>query len=416
MDGGRGDRRCRRCFVAVLLVFGVFGVPGEEAAPRCPSCSCCRRSGVVLSFAARRVIRNAEGTRTGENLANTAWWICADRRPRLHRLPVRDRLRDPPRRARTTLDRWIEKVKAGDDVSINDAFLRTRDPAQRGQDLARRHRAALRPVPRRLHRLHADRPRPDRPAQQGGMRVHARGREEWAYKPGRIDCVFNGHAEVPGGDVPDRSIGLKGSRGGGRRAAGGSGGSGVSRRIAGLRPARQLTLTPYGWLVAVEESGAGLRPSSSAQCPGRARSDPLRYQAMMKPDSNVAIRGPGRWPRRHFRAVAVTGVLAAAGPVHERLRRVLVPDHFFKAAGGGEPTADKRRPVQIDLGDDGPHAGEAGGSRNSLDKQAHLSRLPTQLIEVRVPVRTPASRAGERRGRPRAAGRRVHRPGTRPRS
>ena len=32
--------------------------------------------GVVLCFAARRVIRNSEGTRTGENLANTAWWIC----------------------------------------------------------------------------------------------------------------------------------------------------------------------------------------------------------------------------------------------------------------------------------------------------------------------------------------------------
>src|SRR4051794_20298782 len=32
--------------------------------------------GIVLSFAARRMIRNSEGTRTGENLANAAWWVC----------------------------------------------------------------------------------------------------------------------------------------------------------------------------------------------------------------------------------------------------------------------------------------------------------------------------------------------------
>src|SRR5437879_3514558 len=32
--------------------------------------------GGVLSFAARRMIRNSEGTRTGERQANAAWWTC----------------------------------------------------------------------------------------------------------------------------------------------------------------------------------------------------------------------------------------------------------------------------------------------------------------------------------------------------
>src|SRR5438093_1247197 len=30
---------------------------------------------IVLSFAARRAIRNSEGTRTGEKLAANAWWL-----------------------------------------------------------------------------------------------------------------------------------------------------------------------------------------------------------------------------------------------------------------------------------------------------------------------------------------------------
>src|SRR5262245_39841596 len=58
--------------VLVLLAFSALLANNPRVQPELLAL---RALGIVLGFAARRVIRNSEGTRTGENLANMAWWI-----------------------------------------------------------------------------------------------------------------------------------------------------------------------------------------------------------------------------------------------------------------------------------------------------------------------------------------------------
>ena len=62
-------------FVAVLLALGVSAFLAKKPLIQ-DELLALPAVGIVLSFAARRVIRNSEGTRTGERLANSAWWIC----------------------------------------------------------------------------------------------------------------------------------------------------------------------------------------------------------------------------------------------------------------------------------------------------------------------------------------------------
>src|SRR5262245_61762458 len=69
--------------------------------------------GIVLSFAARRMIRNAEGTRTGDNLANIAWWTCVigGLGYAAYLLAIDFAIR---RDARIELERWVDHLKSGD--------------------------------------------------------------------------------------------------------------------------------------------------------------------------------------------------------------------------------------------------------------------------------------------------------------
>ena len=116
-------------FVGILLALGLSAFLAKKPLIQ-PELLAFPAIGVVLSFAARRVIRNAEGTRTGENLANNAWWICviAGLGYAAYLLAIDFAIR---RDARSELERWIEHIKTGDEVSFNTAFLRTREPGQR---------------------------------------------------------------------------------------------------------------------------------------------------------------------------------------------------------------------------------------------------------------------------------------------
>jgi hypothetical protein len=60
-------------FVGLLIVLGLSAFLAKKPLIQ-PELLALPAVGIVLSFAARRVIRNAEGTRTGESLVNRAWW------------------------------------------------------------------------------------------------------------------------------------------------------------------------------------------------------------------------------------------------------------------------------------------------------------------------------------------------------
>src|SRR5438552_3382203 len=80
---------------------------------------------IVLAFAARRMIRNAEGTRVGEDLANIAWWMSLVLALVYfaYLMAVGYSIR---RDAETEVQRWVDYIRAEDYVRAFDRTL----PAQ----------------------------------------------------------------------------------------------------------------------------------------------------------------------------------------------------------------------------------------------------------------------------------------------
>jgi hypothetical protein len=371
-------------FVAVLLALGVSAFLAKKPLLQ-PEILVLPALGIVLSFAARRVIRNAEGTRTGENLANSAWWICliAGLGYAAYLLAIDFAIR---RDARTTLDRWIEKVKAGDDVSINDAFLRTRDPAQRSKispdDTAQ--------IYGRFREEYIGFKQTDliRLAQRnkGQCDITPEGVKEWTYRGEGIDCAFNGTMKCPEGKFP-LIIGLRGAESTGGETLGRQWGVVYSPNTSYIQR-DQISLTPYGWLMAaLEESGSAFANQFLLSVRAGPTSIPYAYQAMMKSDSKAP---PRTWqiaavtlPVR----IAVTGGLAATAPYTSDFVAYSFPDHFYKAVGGGEPTAEQRAQFKAIWETTGLM--QAGGRlKNSLDKQPLLT-VTDSSIELRVPCELP---------------------------
>jgi len=372
-------------FVAVLLALGVSAFLAKKPLLQ-PEILVLPAIGIVLSFAARRVIRNAEGTRTGENLANIAWWICliAGLGYAAYLLAIDFAIR---RDARTTLDRWIEKVKAGDDVSINDAFLRTRDPAQRAKispdDTAqiegrfREEYIGFRQTDLiRLARRN-----------KGQCEITPGGVKEWAYRSGVIDCAFTGTMKCPEGKFPV-IIGLRGAEAPGGETVGRQWGV-VFTPNAGYIQRDQVSLTPYGWIMAaLEESGSQFGNQFLLSVRSGPSAIPYAYQAMMRPESklpfrawqNVAATAPGR--------IAITGGLAATLPYTSDFVAYSFPDHFYKAVGGGEPTPEQRAQFKAIWETTGLM--QVGGRlRMSQDTQPLLS-VTDSSVEVRVPCELPS--------------------------
>ena len=319
-------------FVGVLLALGVSAFLAKKPLIQ-PELLVLPVLGIVLSFAARRMIRNSEGTRTGENLANNAWWICRDRGSRLRRLPARDRLRHPPRRS-SQLDRWVEKVKAADDESINDAFLRTRDPAQRGKISPKDTDQIARPISRRVRRLQAGRSRPRGAAERGECEIVPEGVKEWMYRAGGDRLRVHRDPEVPGGYDSRSWSACAESRPraeSGRAAVVGD----VLTRTA-TSSAISVRLTPYGWMLsALEKSGWRSANQFIGQCPRgtagpfptRIRHDQNRLEDVLRDlaDPRTDHTGPngrgGRNGRRRRPTRAITSRLFVPGSVLQGRRR-----------------------------------------------------------------------------------------------
>ena len=371
-------------FVSILLVLGV--VAFREKKPLIHAALLAFPVlGIVLSFAARRMIRNAEGTRTGENLANSAWWICliAGLGYGAYLLAIDFAIR---RDARNTLDRWIEKVKAGDDVSINDAFLRTRDPAQRSKispdDTAQ--------IYGRFRDEYIGFKQTDliRLAQRnkGQCEITPEGVKEWTYRGEGIDCAFNGTMKCPEGKFP-LVIGLRGAESTGGETVGRQWGV-IYTPNAGYIQRDQVSLTAYGWLMAaLEESGSAFANQFLSSVRAGPGAIPYAYQAMIRTDSKLPFRtwqmAAGTLPGR----IAVSGGLAATAPYTSDFVAYSFPDHFYKTVGGGEPSAEQRAQFKAIWETTGLM--QAGGRlKNSLDNQPLLS-VTESMIELRVPCELP---------------------------
>lgn len=207
---------------------------------------------IVLSFAARRVIRNSEGTRTGRlfniDLPNFAWWggLVLGLGYISYLLAIEFSIRKD---AQSEVQTWADLMIKGDDESLNRAFHRTQDPSQRksvaptkgdllearwGKEYIAFRQADL----RRLMLRNGS----DFKLELGGLR-------DWHYQPTGIECVYTATLTCPEGTFP-LLISMKGVEG----AAAGTDSGGRQWQIMhapmiGFIDKARARLTPYGWFV-----------------------------------------------------------------------------------------------------------------------------------------------------------------------
>ena len=371
-------------FIAILLFLGLSGFLAKKPVIQ-PELLALPAIGVVLSFAARRVIRNAEGTRTGEGLANSAWWICvvAGLGFAAYLLAIDYAIR---RDAKNELERWINDVKASDEVSLNRAFLRTRDPGQRsgispedtaqiqarfGDDYASFQQCDLVQTARR---------------NSDDFQFIGGAVKEWNTRGGGIECLYSGTLKCREGTFPV-VVAMRGVESTSTEVAGRQWWVLFTPQGGYFARDRQKR-TPYGWMVtALEETGNIFGNQFIASLRGGSWAVPYAYQAMIVPDPKPSIRfwvdaGPST-PAR----VGALGGLGAARPYTPDFLKYSFRDTFYKAPGGATPSEQQRKEFMT--------AWEAAGLlparsrlRNSPEPRPLLTVTPTR-VEVRIPCEIP---------------------------
>ncbi len=170
---------------------------------------------IVLSFAARRIIDNSEGTRTGWlyglNLVNAAWWVAVvgGLGYAAYLFAIDYSIR---RDGENELQRWLASLTAADkdlEISINQAFLRTLEPGRR-TGLRPENTEQLRSEFRNeyLQFRQCDLVR-IASRNRGACTFEISGVREWATRPWGVDCVFGVTLRCPEGIFP-LSIPVKG--------------------------------------------------------------------------------------------------------------------------------------------------------------------------------------------------------------
>lgn len=371
-------------FVIVLLALGISAFLAKKPLIQ-DELLALPAIGIVLSFAARRVIRNSEGTRAGERLANTAWWICviSGLSYAAYLAAIAYSIR---RDAKSELEKWVGNLLTPDETSFNRAFLRTRDPSERSKiDPTDTPQIEGRFRDEYLGFKQGDLIRiARRNAGDAGSSFTSGGVREWSYRSGGIDCVYSGVLKCSEGTFPVM-VALRGAdassaiEGAGRQWV-------VMFNQNGFFVRDQVTMTRYGWLMrAFEESGGGFGTMFLESFRAGNWAMPYVYQSMVKPDSNfpywhtALLTTPGR--------LGVTGGMAAVVPYTKEFFEYSFPDRFFKLPGGREPSPEQRAQFKT-IWENAGLLPSGGRLRNSPDKQALLTLTDTS-IEVRVPCELP---------------------------
>jgi hypothetical protein len=354
---------------------------------------------IVLSFAARRVIRNSEGTRTGENLANTAWWLalvlglCYVAYWAAFDFAIR-------RDARGEAKKWTDLLAKGAEEDLDDAFLRTVEPGKR-QGISKTDTYALR-TRFRDERLSFRNSDLLKLAQRNkGELEFTPGAVTWAYKPGTIDCVLQGTVKCPEGTFPI-VLPLKGVDG-----VTGTEGGGGGRQWTILRPGgggfidqSRATRTDYGWLVLyLELTGASFGKSFVGHLAVGPTSHSYVYRAFVAPGGDfagwtgVAVGRDATGAPNHLLTLA--SHLAFAVPARAWLGDAgyieYMDKQFFKLPGGADPAPPQKDQffkswTQQGLKPAGDKLKDPGG--NVIDKD-DVTTITDTAVEVRVPVEIP---------------------------
>lgn len=345
---------------------------------------------VVLSFAARRMIRNSEGTRTGENLANAAWWLALvlGLAYTAYLFAISFAIR---REAASEVAKWVELVREEKTVP---AFYQTLAPGMR-QSVSKTETAQIESRFRDellafngtdLVRLARRNP--------GALTFTPDTVADWSYKPGTIDCTFNGVVTCPEGRFPV-VIPLKGIEG--VTAAEGVKGGGRQWMIArppggGFIQQDKATRTTYGWMVVLLELNGNAFAKAFIDHVGAGPTGyPFLYRAFVSDPGDPKWAEVVRNPRFHLPfAIPLAMTQPGAFPGG-------VPDGFFAGPDGVQAEAPLRDRFLASWNLLGVY--EAGrrlkdGAGNVPDKESAL-KLTDTAIELRVPVEIPLASANK---------------------
>jgi len=238
-----------KLFVAILLTFGCIYTIFYKKKPFLEDWLLLLPGlAVVLSFTARRLIQNSEGTRTGVlygvDLPNAAWWsaVVGGLGYAAYLFGINYSIRQE---AIGEVDRWAGYVVKGDDQSLTRAFFRTRDPNERGKDQDNKKGMESRWKNEYLGFRHSDLVRlTGRNLEKSSITLG--GLREWATRPNEVDCVVAGTLRCPEGTF-QLSVPLRGIE-----APGGLTGRQWQIRLVGERGyilKEESHLTHYGWFV-----------------------------------------------------------------------------------------------------------------------------------------------------------------------
>lgn len=339
---------------------------------------------IVLSFAARRVIRNAEGTRTGElfgvNLPNAAWWVSLVLLLGYgaYMLAIDVVIR---REARGEVERWVNLIA---EDKIPQAFDRTLPPGGRRRgvgELQAEFREEL------LTFRNSDLVRTAL-RNKGEMTFTPGSIRDWQYKPTGIDCVFTGTVRCPEGTFPVHVM-LKAGEGV-------SGAEGVpGGRQWQIVPGTSFiqwtgsTRTPYGALLGeLERQGTVFGQSFVRTFAERPGAQYFTYKGYVEPggDPAACYRPVDTAPAR----AAVTGgqgIFVGIPPDQLDKHRAEVRDRLLRLPDGQTPTDHQRNQLQA-VWERGTVMAPGTRLRGTAEPPT-LIQVTDTAVEVRVPFETP---------------------------
>lgn len=342
---------------------------------------------IVLSFAARRVLRNSEGTRTGSlfgiDLPNAAWWtgLVLGLGYISYLLAIEYSIRND---ARNEVKAWSDLVLKGDPDSLNRAFHRTQDPNQRkgigpsdGQRMELRWRNEIIGF-RQCDLVRLIARNPDSKLELGGLR-------DWAFKPNGVECNFTAKLTNAEGTFPIQ-VGMRGMDGG---PEGGGRQWQIHFTSAGFIQGDMVSITPYGWYVGQLGRLGGEFGRRFIAASSNRESRPYAFLdfTQANPNDSEFLR-PLTLDSQRARNVVVSvaaGIAWKPGPaVYD-----YTADLLFTLPGGEKPNDDLKKAFRTAWDKMGiVKSGER--LMQSPDQNDHLTITDSQ-IEIQIPIEIPTN-------------------------
>lgn len=357
---------------------------------------------IVLSFAAKRLIQNSEGTRTGildkgavrVDLVKSSWWIAVvgglGFAAYLFAIDYSVR-----RDAAIKAEEWAGHALNDDPDKTGWAFLRTLDPGRRaaiGADDLARIEAEFGPA--YLAFKQADLillARRNPGACQFGSGVV----KEWVYQPGLTKCAFGGVVRCPEGLFPVE-FEMRGTEGGAKADVTKAEMVGRQWSVT-YQPGQKFILqdkatrTPYGWRVAELEVSAGQAARQfldiSAGSPGMRA---YAYQILITPTPDPALIDRAN-------AASHARVFGFDTPLAFTWTPDYVPymqNQFVRLRDGGEPSGEQKELFLKTWNESGLlPVGRRIKDNEKLDSQSTFA-VTDVAVEVRVPCEVPLYGSG----------------------